>query len=124
MKKALVLALALAIGACTNSSSPTEPARAASLNGYVRVCGYSGGTVTVVDVNGHKATTSIDAQSNFAFGTVFDPGPYDFTASKPVVRTNLDTDHINDSNTVMKVGENHLYDVQVYPPWTPGCPNL
>jgi hypothetical protein len=121
MRYAIPLVLALSLGACSKSSSPTEPARTASLNGYVHLCGYNGGTVTVVDVNGHKATTSIDAQSNYAFGTVFDPGPYDFFASKPVVKTNLDTTHTNDSTTVMKVGENHHYEVDLYPPWMPGC---
>jgi hypothetical protein len=120
MKHVAAIALAIALVGC--SHSPTEPSHTASLTGYVQVCGYNGGTVTVVDVNGHKATTSIDAQSNYAFGTVFDPGPYDFTASKPVVKTNLDTIHTNDSTTVMKVGENHHYEVMVYPPWTPGCP--
>lgn len=75
------LALAATVTACSNSS-PSEPA-AASLSGYVQLCGFDALTVlTVTDSRGAVHTTSLDATGNYSFPAVLALGAYTMTATR------------------------------------------
>lgn len=82
MKKVLTaLALLVFITGCSGKSSPTEPnnnssSKPASLYGFVRLCGYDLGTLTITDSTGASHVTTLDAGGNFSFGYVFNLGPY------------------------------------------------
>ncbi len=110
MRRLALIALALALAACSKSS-PTEPDLSASLSGYVRVSGYDRGTLTIRDsaMNSH-AVTLAPTSGDFAFGNVFVAGPYDAYLDKTGMPQRHVAMHGQDSQSPpLKPGPNTLF---------------
>ena len=120
---ALIIALAFAIVAlagCSSKSSPTEPdkpqAATASLSGWVRVTGYSGGTLTVVDMTGAGRVATLNASDGtFSYGSVFVPGPYDVYLDKVGQRQQHVAMHGQDSSSpILHAGANQFFWLSLF----------